>query len=212
MRSLAFTLLLAAASFSSSAAAADKIVAPDQTWKWLHPTDGVDPAKAVPDFHKSFFLATFDDSLWKEGKDGPGPHGGFAYGEAGFTGVDIGTPPKKGDNGQENHRKSAYFRLKLKTDKAFGDLVLKCQRDDGVIVYLDGKEVARDNMPGGVADAYGLFATEAIGNEAETTPIALKLPGSLAAGEHVLAISLHNRDGGSSDLRLAEVTLEGTPQ
>lgn len=208
MRCLALGVLLAATSLSA-AAAADKIVTPDRTWKWLHPTDGVDPAKAVPDFHKSFFLATFDDSLWKEGKDSPGLHGGFAYGEEGFTGVDIGTPPQ---TGTENRRKSAYFRLKFKTEKAFGELVLKCQRDDGVIVYLDGKEVARDNMPGGVADSYGLFATETISAVGETTPIALKIPGTLAAGEHILAISLHNRDGGSSDLRLAEITLEGVPQ
>jgi tetratricopeptide (TPR) repeat protein len=31
----------------------------------------------------------------------------------------------------------------------------------------------------------------------------------LAAGEHVLAISLHNRANGSSDLRVAEISLAG---
>ncbi len=35
------------------------------------------------------------------------------------------------------------------------------------------------------------------------------LPDSLGAGEHVLAISLHNRPGGSSDLRIAEISLQG---
>lgn len=210
MRTLGLCLSILLA--SSTAPAAETIFAPNQTWRWLHPTDGVDPAKNSPDFHKTFFTAAFDDATWKEGKDSPGLHGGFAYGEQGFTGVDIGTPPKKGENGEENHRKSAYFRLKFKTTKTFGDLVLKCQRDDGIIVYLDGKEVARDNMPGGINDSYGLYATQTIGDAAETTPVALKIAGSLAAGDHVLAISVHNCDPPSSDLRLAEVTLEGTAQ
>ncbi|OHB71333.1 MAG: hypothetical protein A2V70_15070 [Planctomycetes bacterium RBG_13_63_9] len=56
-----------------------------------------------------------------------------------------------------------------------------------------------------------MYAKEAIGDSAETEVIQIELTGTLAPGEHVLAISLHNRGGGSSDLRIAEISLHGLP-
>jgi hypothetical protein len=104
--------------------------------------------------------------------------------------------------------------LKFKTDRDFDSLVFKCQRDDGIIVYLDGKEVLRDNIARGllglgqVKEAYRLMAQNTVAGEDETKvnshPLRVRLP----AGEHILAVSLHNRDGGSSDLRIAEISLE----
>jgi hypothetical protein len=182
-------------------APADEVVPVGSEWKWLHPVDGVDPASSVPDFHKSFMKADFDDSKWKTGKDGTGTHAGFAYGEKDFAGVDIGTPAAE-------NRFSAYFRHKFKTTKGFKDLMLKLQRDDGIIVYLDGKEVGRDNV-GGADDAYKLSAADSVGST-ENDPIELKLEGEIEPGDHILAISLHNRSGGSTDLRIAEISLNGT--
>jgi hypothetical protein len=181
---------------------AEVLVPVGSTWKWHHSTDGVDPASTDEDFHTTFYLADFDDSAWKSGADTAGPHGGFGYGEEDFTGVDIGLPQ------DPNQRKTAYFRLKFKTDKENEKLVLKCQRDDAIIVYIDGKEVMRDNVPADAKEAFDLFATQAYGGDDETEvhsfPLDLKLP----AGDHILAISLHNRPQGSSDLRIAEISLE----
>jgi hypothetical protein len=191
-------LLFSGASF----AAAETLIPNTSTWKYLHPTDGKDPATNDEDFHKTFATADFDDAAWKSGKDAAGPHGGFGYGEEEFEGVDLGQPDDLGD------RKSAYFRLKFKTTKDVENLVLKCQFDDGIIVYLDGKEVARKNMPAGEEDKYDLFAEETVGGEVETSVQEIAIKAKLAAGDHILAISLHNRDRGSSDLRLAEVSLE----
>ncbi len=201
-------LLMAALIFSVAAAwaQAEVLVPNDSTWKWLHPAAGKDPAEADEDFHTTFYLAEFDDSTWQTGKDEAGPHGGFGYGDEGFKGVDLKQPEDTA------HRKSAYFRLKFHTDQAFEKLVLKCQRDDGLIVYLDGKEVARDNVPADEKDQHALFASETVAGAAETTVMTIPLKGSLSAGDHVLAISLHNRAGGSSDLRLAEVSLESTDE
>jgi hypothetical protein len=199
-RTLTFALCCAIA-LVATAALADEIVPVGSEWKWLHPTDGVDPATTVPDFHKTFMKADFDDSKWNTAKDSAGTHGGFAYGEDNFTGQDIGTPAPE-------NRKSAYFRHKFKTDKGFKDLVLKLQRDDGIIVYLDGKEVGRDNV-GGADDKYDLYAADSVGSK-EKDPIELKLEGEMEPGDHILAISLHNRSGGSSDLRIAEISLTGT--
>jgi hypothetical protein len=184
-----------------AAVSAEVLVPAGSTWKWLHPTDGVDHAEGDEDFHRTWFLASFDDSGWKEGKDKSGPHGGFGYGDPDFDGVDIVQPEDL------EHRKTAYFRLKFTTQHEYDVVELRCQRDDAIIVYLDGKEVGRDNLEEGKADAYDLFATGTVSGEDEAKPVTLRLKGKVPAGEHVLAISLHNRAEGSSDLRLAEISV-----
>ena len=114
--------------------------------------------------------------------------------------MDIGTPPER----SLGH--TAYFRHRFTTDKTHRNLQLHCQRDDGIVVYLDGKAVGRDNMTEG-EEAYVLPAMNAIGEE-ESTVFRLPLKSmSLPAGEHVLAISLHNPQEPSSDLRIGEITL-----
>jgi len=201
-RTLKFATCFAWLALATGLHAADVVVPAGSEWKWLHPSDGADPAKTVADFHTTFMKADFDDSKWNTAKDSAGPHGGFGYGEEGFTGQDIGTPDPE-------NRKTAYFRHKFKTEKGLKDLVLKLQRDDGVIIYLDGKEVGRDNVGGG-DDKYDLYAADTISAEGETKVESVKLEGSIEPGEHILAISLHNRPGGSTDLRIAEISLEGT--
>jgi hypothetical protein len=187
--------------FSSGMMANAQTLVPNTaTWKWFHPTDGVDPAKADEDFHQTFFKMDFDDSKWNTGADKPGPHGGFGYGEEGFEGVDIGTPQLP------ENRKGAYLRLKFTTYEDCENLIFNCQRDDGIIVYLDGKEVVRDNMARG-RDNYDLFAEEIISADGETMVHSFPISEKLAAGDHILAISLHNRAEGSSDLRIAEISL-----
>lgn len=171
------------------------------TWKWLHPSGGIDPATKDKDFHTTFSTLDYDDSHWQTGRDSPGPKGGFGYGDA--VGVPFEEPA-------EEHRKTAYFRHQFKTRVPMEKLVLSLQRDDGVIVYLDGKEVGRDNV-GSEKEAYDLFAEEVVSKEQETEVRRLQLSGSLPPGEHVLAVSLHNRPGGSSDLRIAEISLVGVP-
>jgi hypothetical protein len=185
---------------------AEVLVPPCSTWKWLHPTDGVDPATDDEDFHETFFLDSFDDSAWNEDRDSCGPHGGFGYGDPNFTGIDLGQPEAIED------RNSAYFRIKFRTLHAYDRVELTCQRDDGLIVYLDGKEVGRDNVDAEAEDAYALKAERTIGGEAERTVVTIPLEGPVAAGEHLLAISLHNRAAGSSDLRLAEITLRSASE
>jgi hypothetical protein len=105
---------------------------------------------------------------------------------------------------------TACFRHRFRTDKVWTDLTLRLQRDDGVIVYIDGREVARGNMPEG-PDRYDLYATDQVtGGDYKSVRI-MRLPGE--PGEHLLTISLHNRhnrEGGSSDLRVAEISLRGT--
>ena len=187
----------------ATAAGTEIIVSNTSSWKWLHPTEGIDPAETDEDFHSSFYLMDFKDSRWTRGTDKPGPHGGFGYGDSDFEGIDIQIP-----NSTDN-RKTAYFRHKFATDRAYHNLVLHCQRDDAIIVYVDGKEVVRDNLRANAKEAYDLFAEETTSSTDETKVFAYKIKGSLTPGKHILSISLHNRGGGSSDLRIAEISLTG---
>jgi hypothetical protein len=68
--------------------------------------------------------------------------------------------------------------------------------------------VGRNNIGGG-DEAYDLYAEGTVAPEDEAKIVEVKLDGELEPGEHILAISLHNRPMGSSDLRIAEISLEG---
>ncbi len=195
-------------------AAAEDLIPVGSEWKWLHPKDGVDPGKDNKEFHKTWHTLEFDDAKWKTGKDSEGPHGGFGYGEEDFEGVDIGLPDADDpvDATKPVKRRTAYFRHAFETKEEVPSLVLKLQRDDGIVIYLDGKEVGRDNV-GLNDDSYELMAQTTTADEEETKLREYKLKGPLAAGKHVLAISLHNRPGNSSDLRIAEISLaEAKPE
>lgn len=195
------SLVLGFALFAPAQDAAPEVVVPASAeWKWLHPTDGKDPAAAEAGFNENFATLKYDDAKWQTGKDSDTEGGGFGYGDP--AGVTWEVPAAAED------RKSAYLRHKFTTKKAYQDLVISMQRDDGVVVYLDGKEAGRDNVGEG-RDSYDLMSEKTVGGEAEKAPVEIRLSGTLAAGEHILAISLHNRSGGSSDLRVAGITLKG---
>ncbi len=175
------------------------LIAPDSDWKWRHPTDGKDPAESTTGFHTAFFLPDFDDSAWKTGQDSDEPDGGFGYG-LNFNGLSIGKPEGMKD------RRTAYFRHAFTTDKPHSNLELRCRRDDGIIVYLDGKEILRDNTEAG-PDAWMLSAKTPIGPGDDSVVQRFPVPGTLAAGKHLVAISVHNTAQPSTDLRLGGVTL-----
>lgn len=179
-----------------------RIISAGSTWKWLHPHDGIDPAMDDDDFHSTFFTLDFEDSQWQTGQDSSGPEGGFGYGDS--VGVRFRIP-------KSSDRKTAYFRHTFLTDETYQNLVLKLQRDDGIIVYLDGVEVLRDNVSN-APEAYHLFAESTTSGSDEIMVHAYDLSTTLEPGDHVLAISLHNRAYGSSDLRLAEISLVGIAQ
>jgi hypothetical protein len=177
------------------------LVRPIESWRWFHPTDGVDPAIADPDFNETFPRPDFDDAKWKVDADSIGPGGGFGYGDDARVVFERPTAM---------HRKTAYFRHRFTTNAAHDRLILSLQRDDGVIVYLDGREVLRNNVDG-ERDEYDLLASDTVSGEDEIRVNRFQLTGVvLEPGEHVIAISLHNREGASTDLRLAEISLRGS--
>ena len=92
------------------------------------------------------------------------------------------------------------------TTKKYEALELRCQRDDGIVVYLDGKQVIRENIEEG-PDAYRLHSTFGISNKVEKVVHRFPVGVPLEPGDHILAISLHNTRPPSTDLRIAGITL-----
>jgi len=77
------------------------------------------------------------------------------------------------------------------------------------VVYLNGQEVLRDNMPAGTID-YQTPASSTVGGAAESTYFPFPLsPSLLVTGTNVVAVELHQWALDSSDLSFA-ARLEGT--
>ena len=153
---------------------------------WRYLDDGSDQGTA-------WIAAGFDDSTWIEDISEMG------YGENDeFTLL----------NGQNSHITN-YMRHKF-TVPAGGlngleSLTLRLKRDDGAVVYLNGTEVVRDNLPAG-AITFTTPATTAAddGQDFIEFPIS---PTLLLEGENVLAVEIHQdaiaSDDMSFDLELA---------
>lgn len=110
---------------------------------------------------------------------------------------------------------TTYFRkaFTLATPQAaIQSLTLRLQVDDAVVVYLNGTEIARDNLP--ASPAYDTGAILPIEGELEIRWQSFPVPaGLLVPGRNVLAVELHQHAifGGdaSFDLELLAATVPG---
>ena len=97
---------------------------------------------------------------------------------------------------------TSYFRRSfvLQDISNFSSLGLRILRDDGAVVYLNGSEIYRDNMPGGPIN-YLTTALVAVGGADESTfyPASVN-PGYLVPGTNVIAVEIHQSGGTSSDI------------
>ncbi len=109
-----------------------------------------------------------------------------------------------------NRYPTTYFRRSfvVNSGTSLGNLSLGLLRDDGAVVYLNGQEVVRDNMPTNTI-AYQTLASSTVGGAAESTyyPFVLS-PSVLVTGTNVMAVEVHQRELNSSDLSFA-ARLEG---
>ncbi len=103
-----------------------------------------------------------------------------------------------------NHGLTTYY-IRASFDIPAGEvgqpMVVEMQRDDGVVVYLNGSEIGRDTMPDGPIDS-STRASAFIYGAAESETISFTVPAGLAqAGGNVLAIEVHQADPNSADLQ-----------
>jgi hypothetical protein len=107
-----------------------------------------------------------------------------------------------------------YFRQKftLPAGLTVTSLVARAQRDDGIVVHLNGSEAYRELMPAG-AIGYSTRPTTSVGGADETAWFTTNLnPALLVAGTNIIAAEVHQIDGSSSDMGFAlELTGTGVP-
>lgn len=136
----------------------------------------------------------FDDAAWARGT-----------GSLGFGEDTIDTQLTQGLT-------TYYVRSSFTVDDraAAAPASLELFRDDGVIVHLNGVELARDTMPAGPTDS-STRAADYIWGQAEITPVLVDIPaGTLRAGENVIAIAVHQAHPDSLDLRV-DFEIRSTP-
>ena len=83
-------------------------------------------------------------------------------------------------------------------------------RDDGVVIYVNGIEVLRNNMPSGTITSTTL-ATSASDNGTQIISTSLSIAAShLIAGVNTISVEVHQTSGNSSDL-IWDMRLTGSP-
>lgn len=133
----------------------------------------------------------YNDSAWNSGN---APLGYGTSDEA--TVVASGPDPS-------NKFPTTYFRksFTVANPSVVTAMTLSLVRDDGAVVYLNGTEVARSNMPAG-AIGYSTLASSTIGGGDKFIVHTFSIPPSLlVAGDNLLAVEVHQATPTSTDLR-----------
>ncbi|MBM4151929.1 MAG: hypothetical protein FJ220_00195 [Kiritimatiellaceae bacterium] len=140
---------------------------------------------------------SYNDSTWSNGLAKLG------YNDNAVTVVSYGPD-------SNNRYITTYFRktFTVANTAAVTALSLQLLRDDGAIVYINGTEAVRDNMPTGAVN-YLTLASSAVANASESTfyPFSIS-PSLLVNGTNVIAIELHQQAASSSDLGM-NASLQG---
>ncbi|MES2592983.1 MAG: T9SS type A sorting domain-containing protein [Bacteroidota bacterium] len=156
-----------------------ELVAAGASWKYLD--NGSNQGTA-------WRTASYSDATWNTG------NAELGYGDGGEATI-VGYGPNSGAK-----YITTYFRksFNIVNTATVTGLELSLLRDDGAVVYINGAEVFRSNMPSG-AISYNTLATTAASNESEYT-IANISASSLVNGSNVIAVEVHQNAGSSSDL------------
>lgn len=133
----------------------------------------------------------YDDSAWGSGAS-----------QLGYGDGDEKTIVSFGPDGKKKYI-TTYFRKSFVIPPGTGeasDLILNLLRDDGAVVYLNGVEVHRSNLPVGPID-YRTLARTNVEGVIENTYYAANLPpNSLLLGTNIIAVEVHQVNETNSDL------------
>jgi beta-glucanase (GH16 family) len=169
--------------------AATTLVPADATWRYLD--NGSDQGTG-------WRAPAYDDSRWKSGAAILG------YGQGNETTV-VGHGPDP--NGKYV---TTYFRdtFTAPDPSALGRLTLTLRRDDGAVVYLNGSEVYRSNMPSGTITSQTLaYQASDDGNQTFSAGISPRL---LHSGSNTIAVEVHQATRDSSDVTM-QLSLTAAP-
>src|SRR6478736_864331 len=158
------------------------------SWKYLD--NGTNQATA-------WRAVNFNDATWKTG------NGKFGYGITdAATNISFGTNTKK-------KFITTYFRksFSIADVTAYNQYTINLKRDDGAVVYVNGIEVYRNNLPA-TTIAFNTAATDATDNG--TVPLSFAIPASaFTSGTNVVAVEVHQSSGSTNDM-VFDLELIGT--
>jgi hypothetical protein len=157
------------------------LVSTGSVWRYLTSRTNLD---------SSWKSAGYQDDAWSAG---PAQLG---YGDADeATVLDFGNDPA-------NKPLATYFRQEFSVERPtdFARLELAVLRDDGAVVYLNGNEIFRSNMPDGAVTATTLAVTTVGGNDERVFYSATVDSDSLIPGRNLVAVEVHQANPTSSDL------------
>lgn len=160
-------------------------------WKYDQNTSNIDRGTAWRD-------PNFDDTGWLEGPGLFGRNSSDPFGTPWTTGGRI----------------TYYLRQEFQFNDSFSSAAINIDAyvDDGLVVYLNGQEITRFNMPAGQIN----YDTPAAGNrewDDELVAIAsgTDISSFLQLGRNVLAVEVHNQNAGSSDIAFgADISITAT--
>jgi hypothetical protein len=149
-------------------------------WKYLD--TGVAPAAA-------WTQADYADESWKTGRA-----------KLGYGVGDEATVVSWGSNANDRYITTWFRKLFVVEDvSAIDHLAVRLRRDDGAVVYLNGTELYRENMPGGAMTATTTALVDVLPSE-ESTFFRRLTSGILMAGTNVIAVEVHQFRTNSTDL------------
>ena len=141
----------------------------------------------------------FNDDSWNSG-----------YAELGYGDDDEATVLGYGDD-ENNKHTTTYFRhmFMVVNSDVYQSLAIKLKRDDGAVIYLNGYEIIRDNMPSG-SIYYDTFASDFVGGDEEDIFFNYTLSNEyLQEGENIISVEIHQVSESSSDISF-DLELIGT--
>lgn len=172
----------------SASGSGELLVVPGSTWRYWD--KGSTPVG-------EWAATAYDDSTWLQGRAQLG------YGDWDETTV-VGYGPQPG-----NKYITTYFRHRFAVTDAsdISQVLLELLRDDGAVVYLNGVELWRDNMPAGVITSE-TRAASGVGGSEESQWFVFEVPAErLVSGTNCLAVEIHQTGPTSTDISF-DLTLE----
>ena len=158
------------------------LVAAGSVWRYLDDGSNQQTAWQKPGF---------DDSQWKSGPAQLGYNDGDEKTVVGF-----------GPSSSSKYITTYFRHTFMVANAAFvSQLKARLLRDDGAVVYLNGREIFRSNMP----EQEILFSTTAsqvISGDEETSVFVENEvdPSLLQTGANILAVEIHQQSGSSTDI------------
>ncbi|MEO5947694.1 MAG: Ig-like domain-containing protein, partial [Chitinophagaceae bacterium] len=137
----------------------------------------------------SWSAVSFNDAAWASG------NAQLGYGDG-----DEATVVSFGSNSKKKYI-TTYFRKTFTVTNAasFSSFILNIKRDDGAVVYINGTEVFRTNMPTGSINFTSKASTDA--SDDGSTPQTISLPaGTCTEGSNVIAVEIHQFSGNNPDI------------